>query len=58
MNESFVIGDRVSYLDRKGVVIRISILGMKPCCALQVKWDDNKSQTILQMNQIKDVVKL
>ena len=53
-------GDRISYKDDLlGTVMRINILGLRPCCAIQGKWDDTtKMQSVLQMQQLQDVVKL
>ena len=55
----FAVGDRISYHNNEGTVSRINILGMRPCCAIQIIWDDTtKISQILQMNQLNDVVKL
>lgn len=57
--QMFAVGDRVSYHGDEGTVSRTSILGMRPCCAIQVTWDDTtKIAQILQMVQLNDVVKL
>lgn len=57
--QMFVVGDRISYNGDEGTVSRTNILGMRPCCAIQVVWDDStKISQILQMNQLNDVVKL
>lgn len=54
----YAVGDRISYKNKTGTVSRTKILGMKPCCAVQVDWDDNSIKTILQTNELKEVVKL
>ena len=57
--QMFAVGDRISYQNKEGTVSRINILGMRPCCAIQVVWDDTtKISQILQMAQLNDVVKL
>lgn len=58
-HETYVVGDRIRYMNTDGTVKRINILGMRPCCAIQVNWDDNtKLPSILQMNELKHVTKL
>lgn len=60
----YAVNDRVKYTNSKtseskeGVVTRIRIFGMKPCCAIEVEWDDNSLKTILQMQELENVVKL
>lgn len=55
----YAVGDRVRYHNNDGTVRRINILGLRPCCAIQVEWDDtSKITTILQMNELKQVTKL
>lgn len=50
--------DRISYKGKEGVVSRINILGFRPCCAIEVQWDDGSMKTILKMKELDDVVKL
>ena len=55
----YAVGDRVRYMNEDGTVQRINILGMRPCCAIQVNWDNTrKLPSILQMEQLKDTTKL
>nr|QOI90488.1 hypothetical protein HWQ62_00353 [Pyramimonas orientalis virus] len=56
---SYVKGERIKYFNETGTVVRTNILGMKPCCAIQIMWDDeNKKSKILQMHELCNVVKL
>jgi hypothetical protein len=58
MNNMFMVGDRISYKDELGTVTRTSILGFKPCCAIQIKWDKETIETnILKMRELNDCVK-
>ena len=54
----FNVGDKIKYHDKIGTVTRTSILGMKPCCAIQVDWDDGSMKSILHMKEIKHCVKV
>ena len=55
----YAVGDRIRYMNEEGTVKRTNILGMRPCCAIQVNWDDTtKIPSILQMEQLKHVTKL
>lgn len=55
----YAVGDRVRYMNEEGTVKRINVLGMRPCCAIQVNWDNTtKIPTILQMEQLKHTTKL
>ena len=56
---TYAVGDRVRYMNEEGTVKRINVLGMRPCCAIQVNWDNTtKIPTILQMEQLKHTTKL
>ena len=57
-HEEYHKGDRVSYMGKAGVVSRTSILGFRPCCALEVQWDDGSLKTILKMGELKHLSKL
>ena len=57
-HEMFHKGDRISYMGKEGVVSRTNILGFRPCCALEVQWDDGSLKTILKMGELKHVSKL
>lgn len=55
----YAVGERIRYMNAEGTVKRINILGLRPCCAIQVNWDDNtKIPSILQMDQLTHVTKL
>ena len=60
----YVVNDRVKYTNPKtseskeGVVTRIRIFGMKPCCAIEVEWDDSSIKKILRTQELENVVKL
>ena len=57
-HEQFELGDKLSYKDRTGTVTRINILGLTPCCAVQVDWDDTGKKQILQSKELKECTKL
>lgn len=57
--KTFKVGEKISYNGKIGTVSRINILGLRSCCAIQIDWDEaNSLKRILQMNELKDVVKL
>lgn len=59
MKHVFAVGDKITYKNEPGTVSRINILGMRPCCAIEVTWDDEtKMKKILQMKQLNDVMKI
>jgi hypothetical protein len=53
----FNVSDRVSYKNKNGTVKRNRVFGSKHCCSIHVIWDD-KTQSILQKVDLKDVVKI
>lgn len=57
-HEAYHKGDRVSYHGKEGVVTRTAILGFRPCCAIEVQWDDGSMKTILKMGELNHVSKL
>ena len=57
-HEQFSKGDRISYKDRTGTVSRINILGLTPCCAVQITWDNSELKSILHSKELKEVEKL
>ena len=57
--EEFVVGDKIKFYDKTGYVSRISVLGFKPCCAIEVTWDDpTRIKQILHMKEIQHVIKV
>ena len=55
----YTIGDKISYNGELGTVSRTKILGMRDCCAIQVKWaDESKKQSILKYQELDDVSKV
>ena len=55
----YAVGDRVRYMNEEGTVKRINVLGMRPCCAIQVNWDNTtKIPSILQMEHLKHTTKI
>lgn len=57
-HQQFELGDRLSYKGKTGTVTRINILGLTPCCAVQVDWDDTNKRQILQSKELKECTKL
>ena len=57
--KTFEVGERISYMGKTGTVSRINVLGLRPCCAIQIDWDDSVSmKRILQMKELKHVSKI
>jgi hypothetical protein len=54
----YMVGDRVDYKGEIGTVTRTTILGFRPCCAIQVSWDNEElAPKILQMHELCECVK-
>jgi hypothetical protein len=55
----FMVGDKIKYKGEQGTVVRTTILGFRPCCAVKILWDnENKKPSILQMHELGDIVRL
>lgn len=56
----FMIGEKVSYKGELAIVTRTKVLGIRECCAIQIKWnnDENRPQTILKYHELDDVSKV